>query len=57
MAEEAEKLKTENKKIKDDNTNLKKKQKEKMELYKIASGKQSQLKKLLEEIKQLSNKS
>jgi len=57
LAEEAEKLKAENKKIKDENVNLKKQHKEKMELYKIASSKQSHLKNILDEIKQLSDKS
>ena len=57
LSEEAEKLKTENNKIKEEKKNLEKSHKEKMALFKAAEEKNLKLKKILDEIKQLTDKS
>ena len=57
LGNEAVKLKEENNKIKEENENLKKLHKEKMELFKLANEKQGKLQKILNEIKELSEKS
>ena len=56
LTTEAEKLKNDNVKFKEENKNLIKLHKEKMELCKLASEKQIKLNKLLSEIKDLENK-
>ena len=56
-SDEVEKLKLENSKIKEENKKLKDLKKEKMELFKLTNDKQAQLEKLLNEIKDLSDKS
>ena len=55
LMNEKEKLKEDNSKIKEENKILKKLYKEKMDLYKLAIDKQLKLKKILEEISNLSN--
>lgn len=57
LSKELEKVKEENKIIQEKNSNLKKVYKEKMELYKLAKEKQLKFQSLLNEIKELSNKS
>ena len=57
LAEEVEKLKAENNKIKEERNNLEKSHKEKMGLYKAAEEKRLKLKKILDDIKQLTDKS
>ena len=56
LTNEAEKLKSDNVKFKEENKNLIKLHKEKMELCKLATEKQIKLNKLLNEIKELENK-
>ena len=57
LSDEAEKEKLANNKIKEENKKLKDLQKEKMELFKLTNEKHAQLEKLLNEIKNLSEKS
>ena len=57
LSEKLEKLKEKNSKIKEENEKLKKLHKEKMKLYKLAVEKQSKLNKILNEIKEMTDKS